>query len=88
MSILLLHLQFEAILIGILKLKFPQQVFHLQCLLGQSVVVARQVLKSRVCPSFPLSECFLGIESLVFSEFWHGARNPNDVVRDRTRFFF
>ena len=39
------------------------------------------------CPSFPLSGCFLRIGSLVCSKFWHGARNPNDVIRDRTKFF-
>ena len=48
--------------------------------------VAQQALQNRVCPSFSLSECFLGIGSLVFSKFWHGARNPNEVVPDRTRF--
>ena len=34
-----------------------------------------------------MSGCFLGIGSLGFSEFWHGARNPYHVVRDRARFF-
>ena len=43
---------------------------------------------STVCPSFSravcaLCGCFLGIGSLGFSEFWHGARNPHHVVRDR-----
>ena len=33
-----------------------------------------------------LSGCFLGIESLGFSEFWHGARNSYHM-RDRARFF-
>ena len=32
--------------------------------------------------SFRLSGCFLGIASLVFSKFWHGARNPYEVVCD------
>ena len=50
--------------------------------------IAQRVLKNRVCLSFPLSGCFLGIWSLVFSKFWYGARNPNDVVCDRTRFFW
>ena len=27
-----------------------------------------------------LSECFLGIRSLDFSEFWHGARKPNEFA--------
>ena len=45
--------------------------------------VARWVLQSRIWPSFPLSVCFLGTGSLVFSKFWHGARNPNDVAHDR-----
>ena len=54
--------------------------------IGPAAVV-RQVLQKRVCPSFPLSGCFLGIGSLVFSKIWHGARNPNELVEDRTRFF-
>ena len=46
--------------------------------------VARQVLqKGSVC----FSRYFLGIGSLIFSKFWHSARNPNEVVHDRTRFF-
>ena len=44
------------------------------------------VLWIRVCPSFHpsfhLSGCFLGIVSLVFSKFWHDARNPYEVVCD------
>ena len=47
--------------------------------------VARRILHNTVCPSFPLPWCFLGTGSLVFSKFWHGARNSNDVARDRTR---
>ena len=31
--------------------------------------------------------CFLGIRSLSFSEFWHGARNLFHVVHDRVKFF-
>ena len=49
--------------------------------------VARRVLQNRVCPSFPLPGCFLGIGLLVFSEFWRGARKINDVVLDRIKFF-
>ena len=30
--------------------------------------------------SILLSRCFLGIASLFFSKFWHGARNPHEVV--------
>ena len=30
--------------------------------------------------SFCFSRCFLGIVSLVFSKFWHGARNPYEAV--------
>ena len=33
-----------------------------------------------VFPSFRLFGRFLGIVSLVFSEFWHGARNSYEVV--------
>ena len=35
-----------------------------------------------VLPSFRLSGRFLGIVSLVFSKFWHDARNPYEVVHD------
>ena len=45
------------------------------------------VLQNGVCPSFPLSGCFPGIGSLVFSKFWHVARNSNEVVCDRTGFY-
>ena len=31
---------------------------------------------------YHLSECFLEMVSLDFSEFWHGARNPYEVVHD------
>ena len=37
--------------------------------------------------SSPKSEHFLGIVTLAFSEFWHGARNPYEVVCDRDGFF-
>ena len=37
--------------------------------------------------SYSLSACFLTIGSLDFSEFWHGARNPCEVVHDRGAFF-
>ena len=30
---------------------------------------------------------FLGMVSLVFSKFWHGARNPSEVVRGNAGFF-
>lgn len=40
-----------------------------------------------VLPSVLLSLHFLGIVSIVFSEFWQGARNPYEVVYDRARFF-
>ena len=53
------------------------------------LAVARRALWNRVCPSFCPSFCpsillsghFLGILSLVFSKFWHGARNPYEVVQ-------
>ena len=56
--------------------------------------LAGGVLLNRVCPSFRqsfrLSFClsvrFLGIASLVFSKFWHDARNSCEVVRDTTGF--
>ena len=31
--------------------------------------------------------CFLGIGSLDFSEFWHGARNPYEVLCHRATYF-
>ena len=39
-----------------------------------------------VLPSFRPSGHFLRIVSLVFSKYWHGARNPYEFVRDRARF--
>ena len=39
-----------------------------------------------VLPSFRLSVHFLGIVSLVFSKFWHGAKNPYEVVFDSLTF--
>ena len=47
------------------------------------------VLGNSVCPSF-CPAVFLGVFEtglLRFSEFWHGGKNPHQVVRDRTRFF-
>ena len=42
-----------------------------------SAAVPRRFLQNRVCPSFPLSDRFLGTVSLVFSKSWHGTRNPD-----------
>ena len=39
-----------------------------------------------VYPSYHLSGCFLGIGSLDFSEFWHGARNAYEVLHDNLIF--
>ena len=36
-------------------------------------------------PVLPIG-CFPGTVSLIFSEFWHGARIPSEVVRDRDGF--
>ena len=49
-------------------------------------VVPGWVLQNGFCPSFPVSGCFLGIESIVFSKFWDSARNPNNFVHHRTIF--
>ena len=46
------------------------------------LVVAGRTLWSRLCPSWHMSGCFLRIGSLYFSEFWHGAKNPYEVVHD------
>lgn len=37
--------------------------------------------------SIPPSKRFLEIESLGFSKFWRGVRNPYEVVRDGGVFF-
>ena len=58
--------------------------------LAEPPAVAGRALWNSICPSFfscCLSGCFLGIGSLGFSEFWHGARNPYLTVHDRTTFF-
>ena len=48
---------------------------------------AHPSVRSSVHPSVSPSAChFLGTVSLVFSKFWHGARNLFDVVSDRTGF--
>ena len=39
------------------------------------------------CTSVHLSRSFLGIWSLVFSNFWHGDRKPREVVRDKAGIF-
>ena len=39
-----------------------------------------------ILPSFHLLRRFLGIVLSGFYKFWHGARNPYEVVRDRTGF--
>ena len=36
-----------------------------------------------ILPSYRLFGCFLGIGSLDFTEFWHGDRDPDEVVPDR-----
>ena len=41
-----------------------------------------------VCPSIPLSRHFLIIGLSVFSEAWHGVRDPYMVACDRTEFVF
>ena len=43
-------------------------------------------VRPSVFPSVLLSRRFLGIVSLVFSEFLYGARNPYEVMRDRAGF--
>ena len=59
----------------------------------KSLLTPGRILWNRACLSFYLSGHFLVIVLLVFfSEFWHGAKNPYEVVRDRDRlsgkFFF
>ena len=57
---------------------------YIWCLihLFEPPVVAGRELGLTVLLSFRLSGRFLGIASLVFSKFWHGARNPYEVVCD------
>ena len=60
------------------------------------LAVIRRVLWKKIClsfcPSFRLSFCPSVCPSILlsvrpfFSIFWHGARNPYEVVHDRTRF--
>ena len=40
-----------------------------------------------ILSSCHLHDCFLGIGSLDFSEFWHGARNPYKVVHENPNFW-
>ena len=43
----------------------------------EPAVVPGWALQNAFSPSFPVSGCFLGIGSIVFSKFWDSARNPN-----------
>ena len=43
---------------------------------------SQKVLWNMVCLCFHLVPAFFGILSLVFSKFWHGAWNPDQVVCD------
>ena len=51
------------------------------------LTVARWFYKKRFCPSYPLFECSLGTESVVFSKFWHDTENPKQFVHERSTFF-
>ena len=51
--------------------------------------VAGRVLWNTVCPSFRPSVCpgiFLELYHYFFSKFWHGTRNPFEVVCDKDGF--
>ena len=54
---------------------------------GPLAVLEESYKMGSVLPSVLLSRRFLGIVSLVFSEFWHGARNPYEVVCDSRIFW-
>ena len=57
--------------------------------IGGPPALAGRVLWNRVCPSFRPSVCpgvFLEWYHKFFSKFWHDARNPYEVVRDRAGF--
>ena len=68
--------------------------FNRFCLSGSMIIwKCYIILICRVYPPFRPSVrpsiClgnFLGIAALVFSKFWHDARNPYEVVHNRTRF--
>ena len=49
--------------------------------------VAQQVLQKKICPSFPLSGCFLGTGSLIFSKFWHGLETQMNLCMTKPDFF-
>ena len=53
-------------------------------ILDRPPAVAVRILgnKVSVLPSYRVSGCCIGIGSLDFSKFWHGARKPYVVVRD------
>ena len=53
---------------------------------GLSVCSVLPSILLSVLPSVLLFGGFLGSVLLVFSEFWHGATNPPEVVRDRAGF--
>ena len=63
--------------------------FKSELLVGHPAV-ARRILWNGICPSFRpsfrLFGRFLWIVSLTFSKFWHGTKNPNEVVRERAEF--
>ena len=68
--------------------------FNRFCLSGSMIIwKCYIILICRVYPPFRPSVrpsiClgnFLGIAALVFSKFWHDARNPYEVVHDRAEF--
>ena len=65
---------------------FTQQVFHLQCLLGQWQQLINSYKKGSVHSSLSLVVS-LELDHEFFSKFWYHARNPNELVHDRTSFF-
>ena len=76
MTILFFHLFYDLILFG------------LQVVAGGSFKIGSvrpSILLSDLLSC--LSKSFHGIVSLFFSKFWHGARIPCEVVRDRAGFF-
>ena len=75
MTILFFHLFYDLILFG------------LQVVAGGSFKIGSvrpSILLSDLLSC--LSKSFHGIVSLFFSKFWHGARIPCEVVRDRAGF--
>ena len=88
-----LHADCDTIILVRPTLHFISFTFKCQStavVLVRPLAVAVRILGKGVCPSFHHAVflgVFLRIGSLDFSEFWHSARNPYEIVHDRARVF-